>query len=97
MTPATLMMFVMASWRIGADLQLATEFPIDSGLWSHWHIWIACALLSHLTSVILNRYGRTGETGIVRSVAHGMASLFGRPDHKSVPARQSTTPVRSGD
>jgi len=96
MTPATLVMFVMASWRIAADLQLATEFPIDSGIWSHWHIWIACAVISHLTSVILNRYGKTGETGILRSVAHGMASLFGRPDHKPVQP-QSRVTVRSGD
>ncbi len=79
MTPATLMMFVMAAWRIGSDIQLATEFPINQGLWSHWHVWIAAALLSHLTSVLLNRYGKTGEMGLTRSIASGMSHLFGRP------------------
>ncbi len=78
MTPATLMMFVMAMWRIASDIQLATEFPINEGVWSHWQVWIASAFLSHLTSVILNRYGKTGETGLARSIAGGLGQLFGR-------------------
>jgi hypothetical protein len=78
MTPGTLMMFVMAMWRIGADVGVATEFPISEGVWQHWQMWIAAAALSHLVSVLLNRYGRDGEMGVGKSIAHGLSVLAAR-------------------
>lgn len=78
MTPATLMMFVMAMWRLGADVGVATEFPITEGVWQHWQMWIAAAAVSHLVSVLLNRYGRDGEMGVGKSIAHGLTVLAAR-------------------
>lgn len=87
MTPATLMMFVMAMWRIGADVGVATEFPITEGVWRHWQMWIAAAALSHLVSVLLNRYGRDGEMGVGKSVAHGLSVLAARQPLERQPQR----------
>lgn len=78
MTPVTLIMLVMALWRIGADINMASEFPIAEGAWSHWQMWMAAAAISHLATVLLNRYGRTGEMGIGKSIANGFTLLFGR-------------------
>jgi len=73
LTPVTLMMFVMAIWRIAADINVATEFPIIDGLWSHWQVWVAATGLSHFITVLLNRYGRTGALGLQKSVANGLS------------------------
>lgn len=78
MTPGTLMMFVMAMWRLGADVGVATEFPITEGVWQHWQMWIAAAAFSHLISVLLDRYGRDGEMGVGKSIAHGLTVLAAR-------------------
>ena len=91
MTPATLVMAVMSVWRIGADLQVMTEFPIVDGVWSHWQMWLAAAAASHLASVLLNRYGKTGQMGVARSIANGFTFLFGRPQVKAPPS------TRTGD
>jgi hypothetical protein len=95
MTPATLMMFVMAMWRIGADVGIATEFPITEGVWQHWQMWIAAAGISHMVSVLLNRYGRDGEMGVGKSVAHGLSVLAARqpvdrPQRSEQPASQQS-------
>ncbi|MBS1834169.1 MAG: hypothetical protein JST65_15740 [Acidobacteria bacterium] len=92
MTPATLVMFVMAMWRLGSDLQMMTEFPITEGVWSHWQMWLAAASMSQLATVLLNRYGKTGQMGIVKSIANGFQFLFGRPQVKS-----SRPSPRTGD
>jgi hypothetical protein len=92
MTPATLMMFVMAGWRIGSDLQLATEFPISEGVWSHWQMWGAVAFGSHVASVLLNRYGKNGKMAIGSTLARMFGSLFSKPGLKS-----RSNPSRAGD
>lgn len=86
MTPATLVMSVMALWRLGSDLQMMTEFPITEGVWSHWQMWLAAAAASQVATVLLNRYGKTGQMGIVKSITNGFQFLFGRPQPKSRPS-----------
>jgi hypothetical protein len=86
MTPATLVMAVMAMWRLGSDLQMMTEFPITEGVWSHWQMWLAAASASQVATVLLNRYGKTGQMGIVKSVTNGFQFLFGRPQAKPRPS-----------
>ena len=94
MTPGTLMMFVMGMWRIGADLSIATEFPITEGVWQHWQMWIAAAALSHLASVLLNRYGKSGELGLGKSIVNAFWVLAARqPAVKQQPER----PPQQGD
>jgi hypothetical protein len=62
LTPASLMAFALAFWRIAADLKWAGEFAIVHGMFSHWQVWIAMALLLQGGAILLNRYGSaTGE------------------------------------
>lgn len=95
MTPGTLMMFVMAMWRVGADVGIATEFPIAEGVWSHWQTWIAATALSHLASVLLNRYGKDGDMGLGKSISNGLSVLAARrqPTVRPLPEQ----PPQQGD
>lgn len=60
-TPATLLAFVLASWRMSADLGFTSAFPITTGLLSHWQVWLAIALAAQFLTIALNRYGRDGR------------------------------------
>ena len=57
--PVSLMAYALGFWRLASDLGLAGEFSI-TGMFSHWQVWIALAVLLHLAAVVLNRYGRGG-------------------------------------
>jgi hypothetical protein len=60
LAPAALAAWVLACWRIAADLEWAKGFAIASGPFSHWQVWFAAGLLLQLCSRILNRYGKSG-------------------------------------
>ena len=62
--PAALMAWVLGVWRIAADLNWANRFAIPSGLFSHWQVWLAAAVLLQLCSRALSRYGRGGDTAV---------------------------------
>jgi hypothetical protein len=63
--PASLMAYVLGFWRLASDMGVAGEFGI-TGLFSHWQIWIALAVLLHLSASILNKYGRGGDFRVPR-------------------------------
>jgi hypothetical protein len=42
-TPASLVVAAMGLWRLTADLGWTETFPISSGFFSHWQVWIALA------------------------------------------------------
>jgi hypothetical protein len=58
--PAALMAYVLGFWGLAADIGLVGEFGIR-GMFSHWQLWMALAVMLHLSASILNRYGRGGE------------------------------------
>ena len=58
LTPAALLAAVVGLWRIAADMGLAGNFAIASGLFSHWHVWLVAAGGIQLCAYILNRYGK---------------------------------------
>jgi len=64
LTPAALMAFALACWRLAADLKLTDEFAISSGPFSHWLVWVLLAAALELAAVKLNRYGRGGGPAI---------------------------------
>jgi hypothetical protein len=57
--PVSLMAYALGFWRLASDAGLAGEFSVP-GVFSHWQVWIAIAVLLHLAAVVLNRYGRGG-------------------------------------
>jgi hypothetical protein len=44
-------------WRLGADLGFARSFAIQTGILSHWQVWLAISVAIQFVAVVLNRYG----------------------------------------
>src|SRR5262249_24029019 len=61
LTPAAVLAWVLALWRIAADLNWASGFAIPAGFFSHWQVWFAAGALLQLCARILNRYGKGGD------------------------------------
>lgn len=61
LTPAAVVAMLLAVWRIAADLNWTNSFAIPSGLFSHWQVWLAGAVLLQLCARTLNRYGKGGD------------------------------------
>jgi hypothetical protein len=64
LVPVAVMASVLGIWRLAADLKMAADFAIPNGLFSHWQVWIACALVLAFLSRLLNRYGRGNDTAM---------------------------------
>jgi len=60
LTPAALMAGSLGVWALAAELKLTSAFAIDSGLFSHWQVWLGVAAGLEFCSFALNRYGRNG-------------------------------------
>jgi len=58
LSPASVMAFVLGSWRLGADLNLTGEFAISRGLFSHWQVWFALGAAMQVASAVLSRYAK---------------------------------------
>ncbi len=43
-TPSAVIALVMGLWRLTADLGWTETFPISSGFFSHWIVWVAMAI-----------------------------------------------------
>jgi hypothetical protein len=55
LTPVALVAYMLAFWRIGADLNWMGEFFVSQGLLSRWQVWLALAIFMQLASKELNR------------------------------------------
>lgn len=53
--PAALTAIVFAVWRLTADMRWTKEFPIPSGLFSHWQVWLATGVLLQMAARTLGR------------------------------------------
>ena len=62
LVPVAVMASVLGVWRLAADLKIAGDFAIPNGLFSHWQVWIASAVVLLLVARVLNRYGRSDDT-----------------------------------
>jgi hypothetical protein len=61
LTPAAVMACVLAFWRLTADFNATGQFPITSGLFSHWQVWLGSAALVQFCAITLNRYGNSKQ------------------------------------
>src|SRR3954462_13289614 len=57
---------ILGMWRLGVDFGWTGEFvfPAESFL-SHWQVWMVSALVIHMASWKLNRYGKPAEVPAV--------------------------------
>jgi len=59
LTPAAFLVAVIGLWRLTSDLGFTAGFAISSGVFSHWQVWLATAVLLQLCARLLNRYGKS--------------------------------------
>jgi hypothetical protein len=57
LTPLAVMAFVLAFWRLAADVNVTSQFPIVEGLFSHWQVWVTGGGVLQVCAMVLNRYG----------------------------------------
>jgi hypothetical protein len=62
LTPAAVLVGVMALWSIAADFNWTGSFAIRAGLFSHWQVWMGTAGALQLCAYLLNRYARGGQS-----------------------------------
>jgi hypothetical protein len=55
MTPLSLMAWALGIWRLAAGMKLTGEFAITEGLFSHWQVWFAVAILVQFAAFLLAR------------------------------------------
>lgn len=53
LTPVALTAYVLAGWRLGADMNWTGEFFVSRGLFSHWQVWLALAIAMQVTAAQL--------------------------------------------
>jgi hypothetical protein len=56
MTPVALMAWALGAWRLAAAMKWTGEFAITEGMFSHWQVWFALALLVQFAAFLLHRY-----------------------------------------
>lgn len=59
MTPVALTGYLLAAWRLGADMNWLGEFFISKGLLSRWQVWLALAAATQAAANHIKRSGRT--------------------------------------
>lgn len=67
MTPASVLAFVFAAWRLAADLGMAGQFAIASGAFSHWMVWLAVGVLFQAIGASVRRRTMTVPTWLKQS------------------------------
>ena len=50
------MALALALWRLGYDLSWTKRFAIPDGLFSHWQLWMALAVLFQVIAAKLQRH-----------------------------------------
>jgi hypothetical protein len=58
-------------WRIGTDLDVASNFVLQNGFLSHWQVWIGLAVGVQYASWRLNQFARSeaGREGEIARIA----------------------------
>ncbi len=61
MTPVALMAWALGVWRLAASMKWAGEFAIAEGMFSHWQVWFAVAIVVQFAAFLLHRYVARGD------------------------------------
>jgi hypothetical protein len=55
MTPVAVAGYLLAAWRLGADLNWLGDFFISKGLLSRWQVWLALGVVTQLAANQMKR------------------------------------------
>ena len=53
LSPVSAVAYVLASWRLGADMGWAASFVINAGFFSHWIVWLGIGLALSFRGYVL--------------------------------------------
>ena len=56
LVPTALMAAALGLWRLGAEMSLTSQFPIEDGFFSHWQVWMSLGVFIEITAYHLNRF-----------------------------------------
>jgi hypothetical protein len=62
LSPAAAISLVLGFWRLGADLGWTGKFAISEGLFSHWQVWLAMAIVLEALSSTILRNGQKPQS-----------------------------------
>ncbi|MBI1897805.1 MAG: hypothetical protein HYZ57_09145 [Acidobacteria bacterium] len=62
LTPVALGAYALALWRLGADLKWVGAFFLSTGLFSHWQVWLAIGIATHIIAAYLKGRGEPGAS-----------------------------------
>ena len=68
LVPVCVIAWFFTVWRIGADLGITGGFAVETGLLSHWQVWLTIAVVLNLLIVWLNRFGHRGDHAVGASL-----------------------------
>src|SRR5436309_1042900 len=60
LTPAALVAFTICFWSFAAELQWTNGFFVNSGLFSHWQVWLILAAGQLACARLLISYSQSG-------------------------------------
>ena len=63
--PVAVAGYALAGWRLAADLDLAGEFFVAGGLFSHWQVWLALAAGTHFSASYLDKVNNSRDQGMM--------------------------------
>ncbi len=66
LTPVAVMAAALGAWGLAAGPNWTSNFAIRTGLWSHWQVWLAFAVVLQTGAHFLNRYGRAADRAAAR-------------------------------
>jgi len=62
LSPTATIALVFGAWRLGMDLGWTGQFVIVSGLFSHWQVWIALAMVLEALKASILRTHRKSDS-----------------------------------
>jgi hypothetical protein len=98
LSPAAVMLGVLAGWALAADRGWSGGFAFASGPLADWRLWLAGAVLVRLASYALVRYGRSWRRlvpPIIDLAAEDPIRRDVAPPHRN-PDAETQRPLRRG-
>jgi hypothetical protein len=81
--PLSVLAMTLGLWRLTSDLDWTSSFPIASGLFSHWIVWIALAIGLHVSASLIEPGVRSAQAPnhSQDSISEGSHNSLSRASH----------------